>query len=377
MYITNFSRRMYLYGTLLMVIFGIIFLLYLGSKNNPYRYKSTLVDVQIVQDLAKLDVLPHKMRRILATDNLLQQYTLALLHVENQRLHFYSNNRGRFLFKVNILHHTLINVLHEKYIIPDGFYLFSLEDGVHTKLSWPILAFSSEAALVTSGTVVLIPDHEALGTRDYQQMFDEVRQGSQKYPWNKKVAKIFWRGASSGYSRYIDPNATFPRQKFIDYTRGKDFVSAGFTEHSGFYEAQDATEKQGYAAFSTKYALVPMVPLAESLEYKYLIDIDGYSCSFSRMAWLLRANSLIFKHASNKVQWYYHLLHPWVHYVPLKADFSDLYTQYQWAEAHPEAVQKIIMHANQLGYTTFTRENLLLATYQGLIKYHNLVLAMD
>ena len=34
-------------------------------------------------------------------------------------------------------------------------------------------------------------------------------------------------------------------------------------------------------------------------------------------------------------QWYYDSMRPWVHFVPVRADLSDLEQRFHWAEAHP------------------------------------------
>jgi spore maturation protein CgeB len=41
-------------------------------------------------------------------------------------------------------------------------------------------------------------------------------------------------------------------------------------------------------------------------------------------------------------------LKPYVHYIPVKADLSDLEEQYQWAEEHPQEAKQIA--ANALEY---------------------------
>ncbi|OXB70777.1 UNVERIFIED_CONTAM: hypothetical protein H355_014600 [Colinus virginianus] len=46
--------------------------------------------------------------------------------------------------------------------------------------------------------------------------------------------------------------------------------------------------------------------------------------------------SVPFKHESEYYEWFYADLKPMVHFVPFKADLSDLIEQLQWAEAHPK-----------------------------------------
>ena len=39
---------------------------------------------------------------------------------------------------------------------------------------------------------------------------------------------------------------------------------------------------------------------------------------------------------------------PWVHYVPIRADLSDLRVRYDWAESHPRIARRISDHATEL-----------------------------
>ncbi|WWC65508.1 uncharacterized protein I303_108126 [Kwoniella dejecticola CBS 10117] len=61
----------------------------------------------------------------------------------------------------------------------------------------------------------------------------------------------------------------------------------------------------------------------EAAQYKYVIDVDGnaWSARFNR---LLTSGSLIMK-ATIMPEWYSDRIQPWVHFVPLKMDFTDLY----------------------------------------------------
>ena len=43
-------------------------------------------------------------------------------------------------------------------------------------------------------------------------------------------------------------------------------------------------------------------------------------------------------------EWFNHLLEPWVHYVPLSNDLSNLREQVQWIHENPEEVKTIAMN---------------------------------
>ena len=50
-----------------------------------------------------------------------------------------------------------------------------------------------------------------------------------------------------------------------------------------------------------------------------------------RLPYLLAGGSLVLKQDSEYYEHFYHLLEPWVHYVPVKSDISDLDEKLQWA----------------------------------------------
>jgi len=63
--------------------------------------------------------------------------------------------------------------------------------------------------------------------------------------------------------------------------------------------------------------------LDESYQYKYLIDVDGNGWS-GRFHRLMSTKSLVLK-STIFPEWYMDRVQPWVHYVPIKVDYSDLY----------------------------------------------------
>lgn len=61
----------------------------------------------------------------------------------------------------------------------------------------------------------------------------------------------------------------------------------------------------------------------EALQFKFIVDIDGNTWS-SRFERLLTGGSLIFK-STVMPEWWTTRVQPWVHYVPIQLDYSDLH----------------------------------------------------
>ncbi len=86
----------------------------------------------------------------------------------------------------------------------------------------------------------------------------------------------------------------------------------------------------------------------EHCKYRYLLDVEGgpshnASTGYSlRVKFLLHCGRLLFMVDRPLWSWAESRLEPWVHYVPVKRDLSDLDEKIQWADDNPGEVQKII-----------------------------------
>ena len=70
--------------------------------------------------------------------------------------------------------------------------------------------------------------------------------------------------------------------------------------------------------------------------------------AWSGLWWKLYSHSVVFKVHSHYEQWYYHLLVPWIHYIPILSDLSDLDEKFQWALDNDKECQKIAEKGREL-----------------------------
>lgn len=73
--------------------------------------------------------------------------------------------------------------------------------------------------------------------------------------------------------------------------------------------------------------------------------MDGTVAAY-RLPYLLAGDSVVLKHDSIYYEHFYKQLQPWVHYIPFKADLSDLVEKIQWARDHDEEVHHPHSHTN-------------------------------
>ena len=294
-----------------------------------------------------------------------------LLRINNQQAEFYNiayhlqpapNRREKLC--------ELIYSMQDKYALPDGDYIFTFDDGMLWSHPWPVLTYAAPKQIVEKGDAILFPD--VLATGGYDEMFAQIDIANQLHPWQDKENKIFWRGSPSGPVLSGIGIMRMPRVKFLQAAKSLDFVDAGFSAHKNLVNRKDLP-----AGFLTEFPEAGFVKPEDSLNFKYLMSIDGYTCSYSRMAWILYSNSVMMKHESDDIQWYFEYLKPYQHYIPIAKDFSDLHAQFIWAQQNPEQVLQIALESRKLALEIFSKDNIELAMLQALQNYQLVAAARE
>ena len=263
---------------------------------------------------------------------------------------------------------VILNHLTQTLLLPDMEFFVSAHDScdidtieAFVEKSLPIFTFSK----IKNYTIpVLIPDPEML--LGYKEIDGILDAHEKDIPWRLKIEKAFWRGGTSGGS-FDSPNwSLFPRSKLVYQSlKCPDEADSRFSQF-----VQGASANSEFLSKPELYGNV--VSIKDSLKYKYLIDVDGNACTYSRFYWILRSKSVPFKHKSSYVQWYYSALKPFEHFVPIKEDFSDLAEQVKWARAHDNEVKKIAENSSDFAKQQLRTEDAYVYLYLSLVKYYSL-----
>eukprot|EP00571_Detonula_confervacea_P016931 CAMPEP_0172303258 /NCGR_PEP_ID=MMETSP1058-20130122/4817_1 /TAXON_ID=83371 /ORGANISM="Detonula confervacea, Strain CCMP 353" /LENGTH=589 /DNA_ID=CAMNT_0013014003 /DNA_START=219 /DNA_END=1986 /DNA_ORIENTATION=+ len=89
-------------------------------------------------------------------------------------------------------------------------------------------------------------------------------------------------------------------------------------------------------------AIGEQISMLELAKYKYHIDLGGSAgTSPDSTIRKLALPGLLFHHVTAAKDWYHEHLVPFVHYVPVKEDLSDLHEMYEWAEMHDRKSRSI------------------------------------
>ena len=237
--------------------------------------------------------------------------------------------------------------LAKQYQLPDVEFVICLMDAYDDQEELPVPVFVF-AKRDSSARNVLIPDFEAL---DPNKRLAQYKKAAADHPWKEKKDVVFWRGATTGGMYEIDNYLQFPRVKLVLLSK----------QHPEWLDAAFTLLCQGPPAVFKKILeqsrpLAPSVKIPDHFAFKYLIDIDGNSCTYERCRWILLSNSTLLKPFSHNIQWYYKALQPYVHYLPLKEDLSDLQGAYEWLKTHDAEAQRIADEGRNLGLSIFSKQ---------------------
>lgn len=94
------------------------------------------------------------------------------------------------------------------------------------------------------------------------------------------------------------------------------------------------------------YAVKGVMLLKEQLQYKFLICLEGNDVA-SGLKWMLRSNSVVMMPKPTISSWLMEdTLEPFVHYIPLADDFSDVEERVKWAVDHDDECIEISNNAS-------------------------------
>ena len=191
----------------------------------------------------------------------------------------------------------------------------------------------------------------------------------EKYPWNTKINKAVWRGSTTGdASNWRD----LPRSKLVQYSLDyPSILDAAFVE----VVQRDKTEKKEIAASGFVQSAIPF---EDFQKYKAIIDIDGNSWS-SRFGDLLCTNSVVIKVEPRLVDYFYSELQPWIHYVPVDGNMSNLIeiVDIVMSEDRQTEMQLITQRANEWCRSKLNARQMIVDMVWILIYYMELLTKED
>ena len=93
----------------------------------------------------------------------------------------------------------------------------------------------------------------------------------------------------------------------------------------------------------------------EQSNYKYIIHIDGNVNAY-RLLTTMTTGSLILRVTSQYTSWVDHLLQHKVHYIPVKADLSDLLDVVRWCKQNDDRCREIASNGMKMAQTILSKK---------------------
>ncbi|XP_072899756.1 protein O-glucosyltransferase 3 isoform X1 [Hemitrygon akajei] len=144
-------------------------------------------------------------------------------------------------------------------------------------------------------------------------------QGQTGPSWSNKTQQAFWRGRDSSEERL----------KLVRISsKNRDLLDAGITAYFFFREEEKALGK------------AQLISFFDFFKYKYQVNVDGTVAAY-RFPYLMLGDSLVLKQDSKYYEHFYKSLKPWIHYIPVKRDLSDLIEKIKWVKDNDAEAQKI------------------------------------
>lgn len=182
--------------------------------------------------------------------------------------------------------------------------------------------------------------------------------------WDDKIETAFFRGAATGG---LENNQRLQLAKLSQ--DWNDLLDAGVTS----WNLLDKVDSGGFVHYlipeETGLTLQKKIPMNEQIKYKYLLNVDGHTRP-NRTSWILSSSSLMLMvDPKNSDQtWISKVLKSYVHYVPIKADLSDLKEQILWCKKNDTECRAIVARANQFAKQYFTKDTI--ASYMAYTMNH-------
>jgi hypothetical protein len=176
---------------------------------------------------------------------------------------------------------------------------------------------------VNDPTTVLIPDAYYIREKAYEEKKNEIDLNRTPYP--KRISECIWRGTIGNGNT---TNFMIPRETPINQ---REYFKKLYEE--GRFPKVQFEDRQ--------------TSISDQIKYKMILDIDGCSSTWSATVWKLYSGSVLLKQKSKWKQWFYDDMEPWVHYVPVENDFSDLNDKIEWCLHNEETCIEITENAHR------------------------------
>jgi len=178
---------------------------------------------------------------------------------------------------------------------------------------------SDELPVLTKARIIGNNNNGILIKYEYNYHWNILNDFKDQCAWKNKKNQVLWRGNGMTSLNKKNNRLTFIEKHHINHNVG--FSDKIHIHPVEFYK--------------------PAMTIDEQLKFKYLICLEGNDVATS-LKWSLLSNSVVIMSKPIIEGWLMEgLLQPYVHYVPLKEDFSDLDEILEWCITNDDICKQI------------------------------------
>ena len=242
------------------------------------------------------------------------------------------------------------------YSLPDGVFLWSATDSMILRkdTTGPWYMIGNNKLRIDSNHIPILAYSGHVDFWDIPVVnFDDMQYAFNKetptfVDWENKKPIAVFRGTTTGCGYTDETNMRLKLSKM----RSPE-LDVGIVKHTNQMKFDP---KEGLGTVNVKeFPTVPLMPMSEQATHKYIIHIDGNVAAY-RLLGTMMTGSLILKVEGPYTLWIDHLLKPGKHYIPVKADLSDLVEVVEWCKNHDDKCKKIALNGYEFAKTALTKD---------------------
>lgn len=237
--------------------------------------------------------------------------------------------------------------------------IIHVADGGLAQENMPLFSFQKP----NGSNAILLPDVDLL-----EHNFFESPVYQDTIPFMQKQCSAVFVGVTSGMRVDVDVvrERRLPRLRAALFFRGNPKVDfrLPLLDNIESSEAESLLRELGFGRGDT-------LSYKEQFKSKFLISMDGFGATCSRVAAALLSNCVLLKYDSPHQLYYFRGLRPWIHYLPISED-RDVITAARLEEESPGCLAAIAASGTQFAGQYLSRAAAKAYTAEVLRRYAKL-----